>query len=245
MTILPRCRHPARGPVGLHPRCLAQLQLRRPRPDHLHHPHRAACLVHRFPPTAQGHLRDLRPFQRTAMKERSQSTTEITIQISPPRCRTRTRSRLTGGSRASRTPFQLRRPRKHPLRCRHPSPRLPPRELCLLHLLCRASPRQTAGRTRDGLTLDDRLMLLEQRPRHLRLQTSHRKTKTTTILITTRPLQRLRVFQLRHPSLSRRRRRLPVRTTTTMNLLTSHNPSRGLLLVPQAAGLPRPLLAAR
>lgn len=244
VTILPRCRRPARGPVGLRPRCLAQLQLRRLRPDRHHRPHRAACLVHRFPPTAQGRLRDLRLFQRTATKERSRSTTEITIQISPPRCRTRTRSRLTGGSRASRTPFQLRRPRKHLLRCRRPSPQLPPRELCLLHLLCRASPRQTAGRTPDGLTLDDLLTLLEQRPRHLRLQIFPRKTKTTTILTTTQPLQRLLGFLLRHPSLSRRRR-LPVRTMTTTSLLTSHNPSRGLLLVPRAAGLPRPPLAAR
>lgn len=244
MTILLRCRHPARGPVGLRPRCLAQLQLRRLRPDRRRRRRRVACLVHRFPPTAQGRLPDLRPFQRTATRERSQSTTEITIRISPPRCRTRTRSRLTGGSRASRTPFQLHRPRKHLLRCRHPFPRRPPRELCHLHLPCRASLRQTAGQTPDGLTLGDLLTLLEQRPRHLRLRTFPRKTKTITILITTRPLQRLLGFLLRHLSLSRRRP-LPVRTMTTTSRLTSHNPSRGLLLVPQAAGLPRPPLAAR
>lgn len=239
--ILPRCRHPARGRVDLHLPYRAQLQLRRLRPGHLHHLHLAACLGRRYPPTAQDHLQNPRLFERTAMK-RSQSTTGTTTQTSPPPCRTRTLSRPTGGSQALRTPFQSRRPRRHLPRCHHPSPLLPLHELCLLHLLCRASRRQRVGRILDDLILDDLLTLLGQHPLHLHLQTWLRQAGTIMTLTTTPPLRRLLGFLLRRLSPSRRPRRPLVRMTSTRSLHTSHNRSRGVLLPPRLVGL-RPLPA--
>lgn len=148
-----------------------------------------------------------------------------------------------GGSRASRTPFQLRRRRKHLHLCRHRSPPLLPQELCPLHLLFRASRHRRVGQILDDQTLENLLTLLAQRPRRLPLQILLRKMKTSMTPTITLPLRPLLEFLLRHLSLSHLPHRLLVRTTTTRNLLTSHNLNRGLLLARQVVDLRLPLAA--